>query len=82
MSCARLTGGFSNFVWRVDLVQPYGEYRTVILKHAKSYASAMTAIYLDVERMRSEIEALIAFQSITEKDDIHDSVIRLPKVFH
>lgn len=93
-SCTRLSGGYANFVWRVELTQPYGEHRTVILKHAKSYAAVTTgvSISLNVDRMLFEREALIILQPMTtagrapvaveEDGTIRNSRIRLPKVFH
>lgn len=94
-SCTRLSGGYANFVWRIELAHPYSGHHTVILKHAKTYAAARTDIYLSVERMLFEREALIAFRSIilastpdrpaatNRGDEIGPNpIIRLPEVFH
>lgn len=47
----RLSGGFSNFTYRGQLIRPVtGSERTVIIKHTEPYVAANRAFVLDVVR--------------------------------
>lgn len=97
-SCARLSGGFGNFVWRVELKKRFRGHSTVILKHAKPFAATNNAVPLSLERMEFEYNALTIFHDLTRlahpidrgttKYDAnggrtaYSSIIRLPTVFH
>ena len=47
----RLSGGFSNFTYRGQLIHPViGREKTVIIKHTEPYVAANRAFVLDVIR--------------------------------
>ncbi|KAF8304940.1 hypothetical protein DL93DRAFT_2090003 [Clavulina sp. PMI_390] len=83
-SCSRLSGGFGNFVWRVQLKNSYQRMSSVILKHGKDYAAASREISFPLDRMAFELDALNIFSSIFPSTNIHDDMpsVRVPRVLH
>lgn len=65
-SCLRLSGGFGNFVWRIQLEAPYRGHSTVVLKHAKDHAAANSNIPFGLDRMKFERDALAIFGDIAK----------------
>lgn len=65
-SCLRLSGGFGNFVWRIQLEAPYRGYSTVVLKHGKDHAAANKDIPFGLDRMQFERDALAIFGDIAK----------------
>ena len=49
-SITPLSGGYTNFTFRIELVEPYQEQERVVLKHSKSYIPMAKEFSLSVER--------------------------------
>jgi hypothetical protein len=45
-----LSGGYTNFTFRIELAEPYQGQERVILKHGKSYLPLLKEISFSVER--------------------------------
>ena len=52
-SVTPLSGGYTNFTFRIELAEPYQGQETVVLKHGKSYVSVTDGSSLSVERQVS-----------------------------
>lgn len=48
-----LSGGNTNFVFRLRLIAPYRGKETIVLKHAKTYVKTFKSIVLGLERQVS-----------------------------
>jgi hypothetical protein len=49
-SIASLSGGYTNFAFRIELAEPYKGRESVILKHSKSYIPMAKEFSFSVER--------------------------------
>lgn len=45
-----LSGGYTNFAYRIDLVEPHQGLETVVLKHSKSHVPMAEGFSFSVER--------------------------------
>ena len=50
-SATLLLGGVTNYTYRIQLAKEYNGRKTVVLKHAESYAALVQDISLDAERI-------------------------------
>lgn len=53
VSVSLLSGGWTNFTWRIKLCTPLDEHRAIIVKHAAPYALYSKAVSISQERMVS-----------------------------
>ena len=49
-SITSLSGGYTNFTFRIELAEPYQGQECVVLKHGKSYIPMAKEFSLSVER--------------------------------
>lgn len=49
-SVTPLSGGYTNFTYRIELAEPYQEQERVVLKHGKPYIPMAKQFALSVER--------------------------------
>ncbi|PFH50964.1 hypothetical protein AMATHDRAFT_60170 [Amanita thiersii Skay4041] len=72
-----LSGGFTNFVYRIALDEPFRNKATVVVKHAKPYVKDWVELPLGLSRQGFEVEALRRVRS-TIPDD---ALITVPEVY-
>ncbi|KAI0053429.1 hypothetical protein FA95DRAFT_742640 [Auriscalpium vulgare] len=78
-ACTRITplsGGNTNFVYRLHLCTPFEGRNTLVLKHAKSYVQSNVDFSIDVERQDYEVEALRRVKAWLPSD----AVVTVPAV--
>ncbi|ORX51262.1 kinase-like protein [Hesseltinella vesiculosa] len=76
----RLTGGFANFVWRVELLTPLemlDNQNVMIIKYAPPYVAAWPEMKFDPNRMKFEV----AVMKRAIDPDISLAGITVPKVY-
>ncbi|PFH50967.1 hypothetical protein AMATHDRAFT_143692 [Amanita thiersii Skay4041] len=72
-----LSGGVTNFVYRVKLDEPFRGKATVIIKHAKPYVRSWVELPLELSRQGFEVEALRRVKPIIPDD----ALVTVPEVY-
>lgn len=75
-----LSGGYSNFVYRLVLQTPYEGRKTLVLKHGKDHlpGSNRTKLHFDLVRQKFEVEAMNWIYTWISPD----ALVTTPKVHH
>lgn len=71
-----LTGGFTNFTYRIYLNDSFKGRATLVLKYAAPYVAALGTMALSTERQKFDVEAL----RLVRKMHADDDVITVPDV--
>jgi len=77
-SVTQLSGGFTNFIFRIELAEPYQGQERVVLKHGKPYIATAEQVSFSIERQKSEVAAMKKMREILSPD----SLARVPVVYH
>ncbi|PFH50963.1 hypothetical protein AMATHDRAFT_60169 [Amanita thiersii Skay4041] len=72
-----LSGGYTNFVYRVTLDEPFRGKTTVVIKHSKPYARSSVYLPLEISRQSFEVEALRRVRTIIPEG----ALVTVPEVY-